>query len=74
MVLCAFNIIKMAEIKKEVKTYKTEYVCDECGIGTMESCSGIVLTSNPPRYPHKCTNCGCERHFTGTKYPVIYCE
>ena len=59
------------EKKTEVKTYKVELACENCGEGTMESCDGAVLTSNPPQYPHACTNCDAEIHVTGTTYPYM---
>jgi len=63
----------MPERKKEVKTYKIEYVCDECGEGDMRP-TGICLTSNPPQYPHTCTVCGHEKRFRDKKYPLTVYE
>lgn len=42
----------MKEDRKEVKTYEVKAYCDKCG-GEMKS-AGLVLTSNPPYYIHKC--------------------
>lgn len=41
--------------------------CDKCEIGIMERNGNIILTSEPPLYPHKCNNCGHEE-----AYAVIY--
>ena len=59
------------EKRTEVKTYKVELVCESCSEGTMESCAGMVLTSLPAQYPHRCTECGTETHITGTTYPYM---
>lgn len=57
----------MPEKEFEVKTVGIDYVCDVCGVGTM-SHTGIVLSSNPPQYPHKCWNCGHEQTYY-SRYP-----
>ena len=59
------------EKRTEVKTYKVELVCESCNEGTMVSCSGVTLMSNPPQHPHKCTACGEGIHITGTTYPYM---
>ena len=58
----------MSEVKHEVKTYLIRYLCDDCGIGTLNP-TGITLTSYPPQYPHTCGNCG--RHET---FINVYCK
>ncbi len=57
--------------RTEVKTIKVELVCEECNKGVMEGCAGVVLTTYPAQYPHKCTECGAEIHVTGTTYPYM---
>ncbi len=59
-------------IRTEVRVYRIELPCEEkdCN-GTMESCAGMVLTTYPAQYPHKCTKCGTEIHISGVKYPYI---
>lgn len=42
--------------RREVKTYKVDLICDECG--TPMEFTGVVLTSYPGQYVHKCPNCG----------------
>lgn len=57
--------------KREVRTYKVELICDECGV-PMEF-TGMMLTSYPPQYPHKCPKCG--KHETVFEcYPKIEYE
>ena len=48
--------------------YQVDYACDECGL-PMESTIGIVLTSNPPLYPHSCVN-GHKKNLRD-RYPTI---
>ena len=62
----------MSEVKTEVRTFNVEYVCDSCNQANMRS-TGIVLTSNPPWYPHKCPNCGACQDFR-TSYPKFVTE
>ena len=60
------------EIKTEVKTFRIELQCDECD-GIM-SHNGIVLTSNPPLFPHECDKCGYRKNVRGIKYPYLKTE
>lgn len=53
----------------EVKTYKATAYCDKCKEGKMVP-TGILKTSNPPKYEHKCTECGRFRNFR-EPYPII---
>ena len=48
----------MAEMAVEVKTLSVHMKCDKCQNGLMEPDGNIVLTTEPPLYPHKCNNCG----------------
>ncbi len=59
------------EKRSEVKTVKVELVCERCKEGTMESCEGVTLTSNPPQYPHRCTKCSYADVVTGITYPYM---
>ena len=61
------------EIKIEVKTFKVILECDECKDGIMIY-NGIVLTSNPPQFPHICNKCGEKKNIRGKKYPYIKTE
>ena len=45
----------MAERLIEVKVYRVEYLCDKCG--EVMQWSGMTLTLNPPKYPHRCYAC-----------------
>jgi len=63
---------KMTEIKSSVKTFMVSKLCDKCEDGTM-SPTGIMLTSNPPQYPHKCKTCGAVANLQ-ERYPKIVYE
>ncbi|MDO4328743.1 MAG: hypothetical protein Q4C66_05345 [Lachnospiraceae bacterium] len=52
----------MAEIITECKVIRVEMVCDKCMEGMMEP-TGLVLTSYPPRYEHRCSVCGHEKMY-----------
>lgn len=41
----------------EVKTFVERLYCKQCG--SEMKYSGMCLTSNPPWYPHSCSNCEC---------------
>lgn len=56
----------MAETKLPVQTVQVDYTCDECGKGQMRF-GGVTLTSYPPQYPHRCSECGAKKTFN-----VIY--
>lgn len=60
----------MPEIKKEVKTFNVEYICDSCGNGKMvdTGCHYWVEDTLPESYVHECDACGDEKGFT-CKYP-----
>ncbi len=54
---------------KKMQAVTVDYNCDECQIGKMRF-DGIVLTSNPPQYPHQCNKCGHAQTFF-EHYPHI---
>ena len=58
----------MPEVRK-VESTQVDEKCPKCGQGYMRP-TGIVLTSNPPQYPHKCQSCGHEQIY-GMQYPYI---
>ena len=59
-------------VRKKVISIKVQLPCEHEGCaGFMESSSGMVLTSNPPQYPHRCNICGVERHITGHTFPYM---
>jgi uncharacterized protein (DUF983 family) len=62
----------VAERKFEVKPVGVDYICDDCGAGTMVQ-TGMMLLSNPGQYKHRCSHCGKEVGFF-TKYPDIRYE
>jgi hypothetical protein len=47
----------MATTERKVHPVSVDYICDVCGKGYMRY-SGVMLTVNPPLYPHKCDKCG----------------
>ena len=46
------------EVVAEVKTLSVYMKCDKCNNGLMLENGHIILTTDPPKYPHKCNNCG----------------
>lgn len=63
----------MSEQKTEVRLVRVSYVCDECKNGTMVP-TGMCLSSCPPQYPHKCTNCDATINFVNKRYPMLVYE
>lgn len=57
----------MGEMVAEVKTLTVEMMCDKCNNGLMKRDGYIVLSTDPPKYPHKCSNCGNMEN-----YPIVY--
>jgi hypothetical protein len=64
------------EQRKEVKPIQVDFKCPVCFDGYLRP-TGMVLTSNPPKYPHKCNgkSCGADCYYTetfsGKTYPYI---
>lgn len=57
--------------KVPVETYAEIRICDKCKIGEMKlSNDNIMLTSYPPKFEHKCSECGITEYFT-EKFLVI---
>ena len=54
-------------INKKCEVYKVRLLCD-CG-GEMFP-DGIMYACNPPKYPHKCKNCGFVEN-RGKTFPCI---
>lgn len=59
----------MPEIKREVKTIETNYVCDECGYGMMRQVG--PANEETDEIPHECAICGHHQTFKGVTYPHI---
>lgn len=54
--------------EKEVKTFVIKFNCKMCG--SEMKFSGMMLTSNPPWFPHSCSNRECGWSATiRSKYP-----
>jgi predicted RNA-binding Zn-ribbon protein involved in translation (DUF1610 family) len=56
----------------KVKAIGIGYECDKCTYGTMEF-TGATFLTNPPKYGHKCDNCG-EKMMLKDKYPTTKWE
>lgn len=61
----------MSEVR-EVKVKQVDEKCPVCQNGWMRP-TGIVLTSNPPQFPHKCQKCGYEQIYS-VRYPYVITE
>ena len=62
----------MAEfVRQGVRTIKVFAKCNICG-GVLHP-TGVCLTSDPPQYQHKCTECGNTKNFNCC-YPKIEYE
>jgi hypothetical protein len=64
----------MPETRRRVKVYEVKYLCDTCKMGYMERAGDFMLMSNPPQYPHSCTNCEATKTFKGEYYPRLKYE
>lgn len=51
----------------KTNTRHIDYRCPNCQNGWMRP-TGTVLVSDPPKFPHKCIQCGYEEIFD-VKYP-----
>jgi len=62
----------MAERNFPIQVVGVEYICDECGIGTMEPRpdAAIKWSENPVQYPHRCSHCGATARLT-ERYPTV---
>ena len=64
---------RKTEEKYKVQTYEIDYKCDVCGKGRYRP-TGIVLTSFPIQYPHRCNFCGAEMNVREHTYPYTVVE
>jgi len=62
----------MSERRFEVTPVGVDYICDTCEKGLMNP-TGVMLTSDPPKWPHRCSNCGHEV-ILDEKFPTIRFE
>ena len=46
------------EVVAESKVLMVHMKCNKCGNGLMLRNGNIILTTDPPKFPHKCNNCG----------------
>jgi hypothetical protein len=59
----------MAKTEKKVYSVNIDYGCDKCGEGFMRY-TGVMLSSYPPLYQHRCNKCGYGTDYRET-YPHI---
>ncbi len=62
------------ETRTPVQAVQVDLSCDECHAGSMIAGQEAQMC-NPPRYIHKCDNCGVKKWVSGgKKYPRIEYE
>ena len=61
----------MPEVR-QIQTSQVDEKCPVCQQGYMRP-TGIILTSQPPLFEHKCTNCNYKQNYT-VRYPYIVHE
>jgi len=63
------------EQRIEVKTIQVDFKCPKCISGFLRP-TGMVLSTYPPQYPHKCNNPNCDYHerFMEVSYPYTTYE
>ena len=62
----------MPPIRKEVKTFKEDFICDTCKEGVVKY-TGVSFPMFPPQYQHKCVVCDKVHNFN-LIYPRIIQE
>jgi hypothetical protein len=60
----------MAERNFPIQVVGVEYICDECGVGSMERYGEVAWLTNPVQYPHRCSNCGSTEALSEC-YPLV---
>ncbi|MFW6311365.1 MAG: hypothetical protein ACOC1K_03930 [Nanoarchaeota archaeon] len=58
----------MPEVRN-VQSQQVDERCPVCKEGWMRP-TGVVLTTQPPQYPHKCNKCNYEQTYQ-VRYPYI---
>jgi hypothetical protein len=61
----------MSEIR-DINVKQVDEKCPICGNGWMRP-NGIVLTTNPQQFQHKCNICGYEQTYS-VRYPYVITE
>ena len=59
----------MSRVQRPLRPIRVDYRCDKCDAGHMRP-TGVMLLSDPPKFPHQCEVCGEAQTFT-EKYPTI---
>lgn len=57
------------EEEVRVVPYKVKAICEECIVGELIP-TGISKATNPPKFEHKCSDCGYTLNIRD-KYPII---
>ena len=60
------------ETRKDVKTVQVDYKCPKCNNGYLRP-TGIVYSTYPAQFPHRCNNKNCDygETFTDKQYPYM---
>ncbi len=53
-----------------VRALEVSAICEKCRVGVSMIYKGIMLTVDPPLYPHECPRCGVTENLEGI-YPRI---
>lgn len=59
----------MAELRRPVKTFEVNYLCDKCEHGMVQRCGETDPTTGAT--PHRCVICAAEYSFQWVTYPRI---
>lgn len=62
----------MTERQYPVRLVGVDWICDACGAGVCLP-TGLILPVSPPRYQHRCSNCGAVAALSRT-YPSTNLE
>lgn len=63
----------MPEVKRELRAFCVDMVCDQCGDGLMIHSDDLVMPTYPPQYKHTCNKCGYTTTYSSI-YPRVYYE
>lgn len=62
----------MPEVKRELKAFRVDMICDRCGEGIMEASDNLVLLTDPAQYKHTCNKCGYTTIYSSSYPHIIY--
>jgi hypothetical protein len=58
------------ETRKDVKTVQVDFKCPKCNVGFLRP-TGVVYSTYPAKFPHKCNHCDYNETFTDKQYPYM---